>query len=227
MCATGLSLAYWDNYPPYKFKSNRLPYLNVKPLVMNNKDYKSKDGSVAVHLSEPKLFEVEFFLKVNNIILASSDQKINGFPCAVFQADLDNNGLDDFIMVYNYRGSGLAAHQDRVELYLRKDKDSFERVSYDTFDAGLDDFIGPDKGGRCKVIITGFYQGDKHNYISYNIYEFKNYRLVNADAKVKGFPKFIRYTNMPNDEDTVRLNVKERLLHSQEKGSSISYKEIR
>ena len=130
-------------------------------------------------------------------------------------------------MFYNYRGPGLGGHKDRVEIYLRKNEGGFEKVAYDTFDAGAKDFIEPDPDGRLEVIITGFYEGNRHNYITYNIYEFKNYRLVNADAKVKGFPKFVQYTYKNNDQDAVRITAKERLLHTWGKSSSISYKEIK
>ena len=101
----------------------------------------------------------------------------------------------------------------------------FEKISYYTFDAGIEDFIGPDKNGKYKVIITGFYQGNRHNYISYNIYEIKNYHLINADAKVKGFPKFIWYSNKPNDKDSGSLTQQERHLHAKEKNNSIHYEE--
>jgi len=225
--AAGTSFAYWNSYPPYKFKDGPPAHLNVRLLVDGDTpDYKSKDGSVVVHLKESKLYKVEFSLQVGKIVLVSSGQDMEDFPCSVFQGDLDNNGFDDFIVFYNYRGPGLGGHQDRVEIYLKKNKGGFKKISYNTFDAGIEDFIGPDKEGKYKVIITGFYQGDKHNYFTYNIYEFRNYRLVNADAKVKGFPKFIQYTYKPNDKDTGRLTQKERLLHTKEKNSSVHYRDI-
>lgn len=224
---SNISFAYRQDYPPYRFKDSPPVHLNVKPLVSGyNVDYKSKDGSVVVHLKEPKLYEVEFFLKVGKTMLVSLDQKKEDFPCAVFQADLDNNGLDDFIVFYNSRGPGLGGHQDRVEVYFRKSKGDFEKITYNTLDTGIEDFIGPDKEGKYKVIITGFYEGDRHNYFSYNVYEFKNYRLVNADAKIKGFPKFVQYTYNKNDQDTERLTQQERLLHMKEKNSTIKYEDM-
>ena len=221
---TGVSFGYWDSYPPYEYKNGPPTHLNAKPLVDGDTtDYKSKDGSVVVHLRERKSFEVEFYLKAGNTTLVSSNKNMEWFPCKIFQADLDGNGLDDFIVFYNSRGPGLGGHQDRVEIYLRKDSGGFEKISYDTFDAGIEDFIGPDKEGRYKVIIMGFYEGnDRHNYFTYNVYEFRDYRLVNADAKVK----FVRYTYKNNDQDAERVTQKERLLHTKEKNSSIHYEDI-
>ena len=224
--ATGVSFGYRADYPPYKFKDGPPAHLNIKPLVSGEGDYKSKDGLVVVHLKEPKPFEVEFSLKVGKTTLVSSNKDMEWFPSAVFQVDLDNNGLNDFIVIYNSRGPGLGAHHDRVEIFLRKSKGGFEKISYDTFDAGIEDFIGPDKEGRYKVIITGFYQGDRHSYFSYNIYEFGSYQLVNADAKIRGFPKFVQYTYKKNDQDTERLTQQEKHLHTKEKYGSVQYEDI-
>ena len=219
----GTSFGYWSNYPPHRFKDGPPAHLNVIPLVDGEGDYKSRDASIVVHLKERKPFEVEFSLKVGKATLVASDQHMEWFPSAVFQADLDGNGLDDFIVFYNSRGPGLGGHQDRVEIYLRKDSGGFEKISYDTFDAGIEDFIGPDKEGRYKVIIMGFYEGnDRHNYFTYNVYEFRDYRLVNADAKVK----FVRYTYKNNDQDAERVTQKERLLHTKEKNGSIHYENM-
>ena len=221
------SFAYRDDYPPYRFKDGPQAHLNVKPLVSDEGDYKSEDESVSVHLKEPKPFEVEFSLKVGKTTLVSSNKDMEWFPSAVFQADLDNDGRNDFIVIYASRAPGLGGCQNRVEIYLTKQSGGFGKISYYAFDAGIEDFIGPDKEGRYKVIITGFYQGGRHNYFTYNVYEFKGYRLVNADAKVKGFPKFVWYSNKPNDKNAGRLTQKERLQHTKEKGSSIHYEDIR
>ena len=223
LCVTGVSFGYRADYPPFQFKNGPPAHLNIKPLVDGEGDYKSKDGSVVVHLKESKPFEVEFSLKVGKTTLVSSDQDTEWFPSAVFQADLNSDGRNDFIVIYHSRGPGLGMHHDKVEIYLGKKKGCFEKISYDTFDAGIEDFIGPDRQGRYKVIITGFYEGNKHNYFTYDIYEFRGDRLINADAKVKGFPKFIRYTHKKNDQDTKCLTQQERILHTEKKNGSIHY----
>ena len=222
----GTSFAYWDSYPPYRFKDGSPTHLNVRPLVDGEGDYKSRDASIVVHLKERKPFEVEFSIKVGKATLVASDQHMEWFPSAVFQADLDGNGLDDFIVFYNSRGPGLGGCQDRVEIYLRKKNGGFEKISYDTFDAGIEDFIGPDKEGKYKIIITGFYQDGRHSYFSYNIYEFGSYQLVNADTKIRGFPRFVQYTYKKNDKDTGRLTQQERHLQTKDKNGSIHYEDM-
>ena len=224
---TGISFAYRNDYPPYRFKDDSPVHLNVKPLVSGEGNYKSKDKSVVVHLKEAKPFDVKFFLKVGKTILISSNQNMEWFPSAVFQVDLNNDSHNDFIVMYASRTPGLGGCQNRVEIYLRKNSGGFQKIAYNCLDAGIEDFAGPDKDGKYKIIITGFYEGDKHNYFTYNIYEFKNYRLTNADAKIERFPKFVQYTYKKNDQDTGRLTQQERLLHAKKKDNSICYKDIR
>jgi hypothetical protein len=216
------------DYPPYSFKEGPQLHLNVKPLVelSGMSDYKSKDGLVTAHLKEPRLFDVDFYLKAGKTLLACRGKTVDAFPCAIYKADLDNNGLEDFIIFYNYRGCGLGAHQDKVEIFLKKNSGGYRKISYDTFDAGLEDFIGPGTDGKYKIIMTGFYNADRHNYFSYNIYEFKSYRLVNSDSSAKGFPKFIWYTNRANDKNTAQLTGEERALYIREKNSSFLYEDI-
>jgi len=200
----GKSFGYLSDYPPYKFKDGPLTHLNVKPLVSGEGDYKSKDGSVVVYLKEPKSYEVKFLLKVDKTILVSSNKDMEWFPSVVFQTDLNNDGHNDFIVIYNSRGPGLGGHQDKVEIYLGK-KSGFENISYFTLDAGIEDFIGPGKNGEYRVIKVEFYEGDdRHNYFVYHIFEFRNYRMVNVDKKVKGFPKHIKYTYRNNDSENIQ-----------------------
>ena len=66
----------------------------------------------------------------------------------------------------------------------------------------------------------------KHPYITYSIYEFKDNKLLNADKKFKGFPKFVWYTPKANDKDTKKLKKKERSSHIAKKNSSIQYQKI-
>ena len=227
LISSGIAYGYWENYPPFSFKDKSPAHLNVKPLVSGEGDYKSEDGAVLVYLKEPKPFEVEFFLKVGKTVLVTSGRDMEGYPFTVYKADLDNNGHDDFIVFYNSRGPGLGGHQDRVEIYLQRNEGGFEKISYDIFDAGIEDFIGPDRDGKYKVIITGFYQGDWHNYFTYDLYEFRAYQLVNADGEIGGFPKFVQFTDKPNDQDTGRLTQKERLQQTRQKNDSIFYEDVR
>lgn len=218
--------AYFDNYPPYSFKKGAFGHLEAKPLVDFDKPkYKSRDGKISARLKE-KADSFDFMLKDGKTVLANINEDKTPLPNSVYQVDLDGNGLKDFIIFYNYRGSGLNAQKDRVEVFLKRKQGAYEKISYDTLSSGLEDFVDLDRDGKFEVIISGFYHGSKHNYFTYSIYKFADYKLVNADAQFKGFPKFVWITYKANDKDTTHLTQEERLAHPKEKDDSIQYKQV-
>lgn len=220
------SFAYFDNYPPYSFKKGPPSHLEAKSLVDFDKSrYKSRDGKIIARLKE-KADSFDFLLKDGKLLLARIRDDSVPLPNSVYHVDLDGNGLKDFIIFYNYRGNGLGAQKDRVEIYLKKKQGVYQKISYDTYSSGLEDFVDLDKDGKFRVIITDFYSGDKHNYFTYNIYKFAGYKLVNADDAFKGFPKFIWITYKKNDKDTAHLTQEERSSFAEKKNNSIQYEEI-
>ncbi|MFC1709768.1 hypothetical protein ACFL2J_06935 [Candidatus Omnitrophota bacterium] len=219
--------AYFENYPPHKFRDGAFSHLEAQAIVdSDNERYESENGKVLVEL-RLRPDELYFSIKENAHTIVYKQDREGPLPYEVYRADLDNNGLEDFLVIYNYDGVGLAASYDMVEIYLKKEEGEYQKISYDTMAARLDDFVDVDKDGKYEVIITGFCGGEEHNYFTYSIYEFNNYQLVNSDAKFNGFPKFIWYTNDPNDKDTTHLAEQERLSHTKEKDSTIQYEEIK
>lgn len=221
-------LGYMEDYPPYKFKDGAPKHLESQALVdFDKSEYKSSNGRVEARLNDPGDDSYDFMLRDGKTVLVNKRDRETPLPCALYSTDLDNNGQEDFIVFSNYRGCGLASQQDAVEIFLKKESGSYEKISYDTMCSGLENFIDLDKNGRYEVIITDLYSGDKHSYFTYNIYEFKDYKLANVDTKFKGFPKFIWYTDKPNDKDTTHLIAKERMAHVKQKNNAIKYEEIK
>jgi hypothetical protein len=161
-----------------------------------------------------------------SILINKNDNK-EPYPYAVYWADLDKNGLNDFIVFYSYRTMGYSFMCEAVEIFLKKKEGGYQKISYDGTSFGLEDFVDLDNDGKNEVIITDTYSGDKHTYFVYNIYEFKNYKLLNANAKFKGFPKFIWFTYNANDKDTTHLTKQERFRHIEEINRRIRYQEIK
>jgi hypothetical protein len=217
---------YSDKYPPFSFKEDSPAHLRAKPLVDWDKlEYKSKDGKIMVRLKEER-DSFDFILKDGNLVLAQIKENTPPLPYVVYQADLDNNGLKDFIIFNTYRMNGLGAFMDKVEIFLKKENGAYGKISYDTFCAGLEDFVDLNRDGKYEVIIMGLYGGSKHNYFTYNIYRISHYELVNSDEQFKGFPKFIWFTYKENDKDTTHLTQEERRLHTGKKNTSIQHGEI-
>jgi len=143
----------------------------------------------------------------------------------VYQFDIDGNGTQDFI-VFTYPGTGTLLNE--IHIYLKKPDWGYVKISYpEDGGASIEDIVDINKDGKWEVILTNLYSGEKHNYLSYSIYEIRNYRLVNADKKSKRFPKFVWFTNKPNDKDTKHLTSQERQKHVDDKNASIEYEEIK
>lgn len=219
-CGFSTVLAYMENYPPHKFKDGPFNHLEAESLVDYGKsEYKSKDGRLLARLEES-----DFVLQEGKTVLARKQNRECPCPYAVYWADVDKNGLKDFLIFYYYGASSLAGGS--VELFLNKDGKSYQKIIYETIRADLGDFVDFNKDGKYEIIITDIYGGSKHNYITYNAYEIKDYKLVNANAKLKGFPKFVWITDKPNDKDTVHLTEEQRSEHAKEKERSIKYEFI-
>ena len=198
VCAVQSSFSYYENWPPYSFKQGPFKHLDLKSLP--DKDIPS---FIEDHSDLESYGDSEFY--------------------KVYKIDIDGNGLDDYIVLLCPMGSTFLWASD---VYLQKQKGRYEKISYVSCGVGLEDFVDINKDGRYEVIIGSLYEGEKHNYITYNIYEFKNYKLINVDKKFKGFSKFVWMTNRPNDKDTVHLSTKERRKHVANKDYSIKYESI-
>lgn len=206
----GSVYAYLENYPPHGFKDPPPRHLQLEPLVdFDHRDYTSKDGKVVARLSETS-DNLDFSLTVNGTTLVQMKERATPMPYAVYQADLNGDGLSDYIALYNYRGNGLAAMNDQVDIFLTKKDGTFQKITFESMSAGLEDFADLDGDGKHEIIVTGFYGGAKHNYFTYDVYQIEGYGLVNANAKFKKFNKVIWFSNRPNDKDTTHLTAKER-----------------
>jgi hypothetical protein len=181
--------------------------------VDNYPPYKFKDGA-------PKHIEAK--------LIFTPDERYSQPLSQIYRVNLDGNEMYDNILFSNEGGNGLGALIFKVVILLKKRDRSVEKISYETMaNDPIKEFIDLNNDGRSEVIITGIYYGDKHNYFTYDIYELKDYRLVNANSKFKGFPKFVWITYKPNDKDTTHLTEDQRMALSKEKDGSIKYGEAK
>lgn len=224
ICICGSAHAYLEDYPPFKFLESLPKHIKAELLVdYDNPEYRSKDGQITARLKEsPDSFE--FILTADGTTVTKLLERETPFPYAAYRADLDNNGLNDFIVFSSDRGNGLASQLVIADLYLQKPDGSYQNINYEGLGAGIEDFVDLNQDFKAEVIIMDMYGGKKHNYFSYSVYEIKDGRLVNADNKFKGFPKFIWYTNKKNDKDTTHLEADEKASHIKKVESEIKYR---
>ncbi len=222
-----IAQAYFENYPPFRF--NQKPPVSFKTNLLvdyDHPDYKSSDGKVVARLNETS-DTFDFLLKVNGVILQEKKERSTPFAYAVYEGDLDKNGISDFIVFSSERGCGLASQISIVDIYLGKADGGYDCVHYEPLGGGIEDFIDYNKDGRSEVLISDMYGGDKHNYFAYSVYKIKDGKLINANSEIKGFPKFIWYTEKNNDKDTKHLTADEKSQFIKKIDSLIKYTEIK
>lgn len=231
------ALAYVDDYPPFKFKESPPRCLKTEPLITDQDLYRTED-KVEYTSKDGKVFAAAGWVNTSNSSDCSLLIRDGGFALvdevtdfhltAVYRADVDGNGKKDFIVFKDYLGQGSGCWHDLVEIYLKEREGVFHRIAYDTENAVLGDFVARGGKGRFAVLITDqVYWEDLrstergHWCFSYDIYEFKGFRLVNANAKHRGFPKFVWWKFKPNDEDFPRMTRKQKAAETKTKNASI------
>jgi hypothetical protein len=204
------ALAYHEDYPPYDFKDGPPAHLQAEDVFKGRSIYRSEDRNVIAGYKADEINGTNIFrFRVGGKIRLERGLSSIAIP-ALYKADLDKNGQDDYIAISWGGGTGLGALVQLVDLFLARTDGQFDVVSYESFAAGLEDFVDPDGDGRYEMLVTDMYWGRQHNYFAYSIYQIRDGKLLNANARFKGFPKFIWYTRKRNDQDTSHLSPFER-----------------
>ena len=227
--------AYFENYPPYKFGNEFKNHFKLQDLSGNkpiyediNYRYKDKKGSFELIKTDPeKYFGIDsLVIKINNKTILND--KVHWHVTGFYKADIDKNGFDDYIVISNSVGNGLLGFAfGKIYIFLGKPDGDYQTIYFELVYPSEKDFIDMDKDGRSEIIIGGYENIGEHAYWTYNIYEIKNYKLVNANTKFKGFPKFIWFTYKNNDNDTSHLTPQQRDAIVNKTDASIKYGEIK
>jgi len=227
--------AYNEDYPPYKFGSEFKNHFKLQNLAGNkpiyediNYQHKDKKSSFELVKADPEQYFgiSSLVIKINNKTVLNN--KYHSNVIGFYKADIDKNGFDDYIVISIDVGNGLLGFAfGKIYIFLAKPDGNYQTIYFDSVYPSEKDFIDMDKDGISEIIIGGYENIGKHAYWTYNIYEIKSYKLVNANAKFKGFPKFIWFTDKPNDKDTGHLTQEVRSKYMGKADSKIKYGELR
>lgn len=214
-----VGFAYLEDYPPFKFDQKKPPHINATLLVDEKRsEYKSADGRITAKLVWDTIKnEVSFVLKSGQVILKEEMQAsiFEAAPFAAYMLDINSDGIQDFtVFSHNHSNSWITA-DDNVEIYLGDQAGEFKVITYKTKNADIEDFVDLNNDGKYKILrclqeVVGIRPAALHTYWHYNIYEINHSELVNINAPGNGFPKFIWFTEKPNDEETNRLTTDQR-----------------
>ena len=215
-----VGFAYLEDYPPFKFDQKKPPHINATLLVdEKHSEYKSADGQIVARLLlDTTKNEVYFVLKSRKLILREDIQApiFETAPFAAYMADVNSDGISDFIVLtHNYSNSWVTA-DDYVEIFLGDKTGEFESIMYWTKSADVKDFVDLNNDGKYAIlrclqdVVDDESRPAPRTYWHYNLYEIKRDKLVNISSPANGFPKFIWFTNKPNDNETTLLTKDQR-----------------
>jgi hypothetical protein len=122
-------------------------------------------------------------------------------------ADINGDDLCDIKLVILYNGTGLASMNVRVIYLFQKPDGSFTKIS---FDDKMDDNRPErdfDKDGNYEIITMNLFGHEDHSYWVFNLFEYKDNELVNANSK-DNYPIMIQFLHRENFEITNKISRK-------------------
>lgn len=128
----------------------------------------------------------------------------------VLVADFNNDNLLDLKLVNYYYGSGGYNYATNVYYLLQIASNKFKIISY------FDDFEGFknrvevdfDNDGKFEIITQTFYNYQKHNYWRFDVFQIKDYKLVNMNKKF-AYPFFVQLLYYQNYKASTKIPLKE------------------
>ena len=138
--------------------------------------------------------------------------------------DLNNDGLKDLKLIIPYLGNGVAALNVRVIYLVQNEKNEFSKSSFnDKMNTNRPerDF---DKDGIFEVVTMKLNGHESHSYWTFNIFEFTQSGLVNANEK-DNYPIMIQYLFRDNFEVTDKISRSDMKSYALEKPEEYDWKE--
>lgn len=123
-------------------------------------------------------------------------------------ADINGDGLQDIKIISAYMGNGTASLNARVIYLFQKTEHTFRKISFS-------DKMGKnkierdfDKDGNFEIITMNLLGYREHSYWLFNIFNYKDGRIVNVNAK-ENYPIMIQFLYREDYKITNNISRKE------------------
>jgi len=132
---------------------------------------------------------------------------------SVYTADLNADGVPDYVLFTYSGGCGLAA-QMTWGTFLLSSPAGYKSTCLLSYDMKPTDCVDID--GRAHWVRSSFISGEegkdgrRHNYWVYNLLGFAEGALVSANDRDRRFPKWVLYSFGPNHRETDQLTDEQR-----------------
>lgn len=217
----GDCVAYFEEYPPFE-TDNPFPVCDLTPV---QTDRTEDEPYVFSYIDSEARFYVwnddsyEWYMRMENsageILVAPFSI---GWRCLagignVYKADLNRDGTADFFLHTWYCGAGLSALNEAYTFFL-SNGNKFDVVAIDVTVSQPEDFIRIPQDNECVLLhLTGASaeagmtaDGKYHNFWVYNLLRFRGSAIVVDNSVIKGFPRWIWFTESPNRKETRMLS---------------------
>lgn len=143
----------------------------------------------------------------------------------IWMADLDGNGLKDFVIYVSYMGNGIPP--DNGVIIFQTSSRVFRRLDFETYGFEPSDFTDLNEDGKAEFVLCSLYQdegkdGKLHSFLVYTVYRIEDYSLKRMEFGKAGFPSFIWFTEKANSQETTKLSEGQKKIYYTSLPSSIS-----
>jgi hypothetical protein len=129
------------------------------------------------------------------------------FP--LYIEDINNDGRFDFIIATYYGGAaGLASSNIFTTFFSNKGNNRFSSVSYGSFYSGPQKEYQFNHDGKYEIIGQSLVRYKQHNYWLFDLYNYKNGKLVNVGKKYN-YPIAVPYLNKETFKATNKIPQKQ------------------
>lgn len=120
-------------------------------------------------------------------------------------ADINGDGLKDVKIGSPYMGNGIASLNVKVIYLFQRQDHSFNKISFDDKSYPNIPERDFDGDGNYEIITMELVGHENHNYWVFNIFDYKDNGLVNANSK-DNYPIMIQYLYRKNFEITDKVS---------------------
>lgn len=124
---------------------------------------------------------------------------------AIRIADINGDCLFDIKIVIPYNGCGIASMNVRVIYLFQKSDGSFAKISFDDKMDSIRQERDFDGDGNFEIITMNLVGKENHSYWVFNLFEYKDNGLVNANSK-DNYPIMIQFLYRENFEITNKIS---------------------
>lgn len=159
----------------------------------------------SIEYSELEIYKNDKLIKKFKVATHSISE-----PLPVFMEDINGDGLNDLKIIYPNYGSGAFNYYCKTVLLFQNKNGAFNQIIYTDIFEEFENKPERDfnNDGKYEIITQKFQNFGQHNYWLFNIYNYKNGKLVNVN-NLANYPIMIPLNSYNVSKKISRKKMKE------------------